>query len=417
LRRTWHAWQSLHGEIDFDDLLVAKALYTAAPEAYAFINSHEQNMRKLSDSLPEGAITIADENRKLLHEQWEKATKEVSLDREAAHRFMDFLFPGWLPKTDSSKLTAPLQGVAKHLEHTNYWIRLNRESLSPSEISDQKAIQAIEIWKKEPEKTVYQDNGKELTLSQALLSPGSFAEKILQFEILLNGEEVRSVASEIFDIIRQNIKIHSHIKDYPVLSEWRLLTRRKSTDNHDMWLLEEIRKAIPISLDFATDLYAWRKQNPIKDKLNSYKTLRTGFLREAKAVYENNPDALLKSLEADKQASISELMYLCGNPETESSPISYAEWGWLIDVLIEAGEKSPQIILPQLAPLIVDTGRYHAGVQWSFKGAMDTLFPKPDLQNRAINLFSREIDLSRLDEKLREALESVRNEVTSLTRS
>jgi len=48
LRRTWLAWQNLHGEVDFGDLLACNILRTAAPEAFSVVNENVAQLRSLS---------------------------------------------------------------------------------------------------------------------------------------------------------------------------------------------------------------------------------------------------------------------------------------------------------------------------------------------------------------------------------
>lgn len=404
LRHSLHSWNSLHGEIDFDDLLAARVIYTVAPEAFAFIN---ENRSKLVDFNAESTSEFIrkkqEENRKQLETAWESING--MWDRGLVKTLIDFLFPGWI-KDNFYKGNVP-QGVL-HSSPTDYWSRLNKEVLTKDEIPDQVMLHAIDNWKKDRNKSVHQGR----TLSEAILQIDGFAGKLEHFGHLLDAHEIRSLASELFELIRKDggkFPKDAHYRGFIEL--WRL-SLDNPVDKHEEWILDEIKKAIPVSLHFANELYYyWRNQDhpSISTRIQT-PMLRNGFIEAARLVYANNKSALITAIDPTYMYSIYHFMILYSTKDQGGSGFDPTEWKWLIDVLLDAGATSPQVVIPQLVPLISnETSKGLKGFLYTIdENRLDSLFVTE--KARLLKLLAMQIDISMFDEREKNHIEYVRNE-------
>jgi hypothetical protein len=408
LRHTWRSWHDLHGEIDFDNLLVARVIYTIAPEAFAFINEKALLMRNLAtDDSSEYTRKRKEENHDQLTTSWQNIAG--SWDRGSVDILINFLYPGWIKdqvRDNFLKGTVP-QGVMQS-EPTDYWIRLNKEKISPDEIPDQVVLHALHDWKENHDKAVYE--GK--NLAGALLYIDSFAGKFEQFGKSLTGSDVRALAEELFEIIRKeggNLPKDAH---YHGFIELLRLALDKPVEGHEDWILGEIRKAIPVSLRFANELYYYwrcRDHTMIYTKVQT-PMVRKGFVEAARKVYENNSQALIDALDAMYMFSIYHFMIYYSEADGGGPGFNPAKWNWLINILLEAGEKHPQTIIPQIVTLVSEeASNFREGFSYLLnEERLNSLFREE--RSRVMKLLAIEIDTSGFDERDKNRIEFVRQE-------
>lgn len=414
LRHTWHSWQSLHGEIDFDDLFVAKVIYTVAPEAFAFMNEHASIMRGLDGrkGSDEFSRKRNEETRKKLDTAWQNIQK--SWDAELVKILVIFLFPGWI-EDDFYRGNGP-QGVI-HSHPTDYWIRLNREELSQSEIPDQVVLHALQDWKRNHDQVVYQG----LDLPDAIFRIEGFAAIFEHFGNSLNGHEILSLAGGVFELIRkagESLPKNAHY--FGFIELWRL-SMDKPVPEHDDWVLAEIRTAVPISLRFANELYYyWRnKDHYMVSSKDKTPALREGFVEATRQAYENSAQVLIDALNPGYMYDIHHLMIDYSEPDGGGPGFDPAEWKWLANILLEAGRMNPQVIVPQLSCLVSNevltyrsrneesTSRH--GFTYSLQeDRLNSLFGEE--RSAILELLAKEIDTSMFDEREKNRIEYVRRE-------
>lgn len=143
LRHTLSFWQSLHGEVDLDELMVVSVLRHGAPEAFEFLL---RNMEILRQEKREGLTN----RQKALQDEWDQWTQKVEWDRRSALDLVLFLVPG---ATDFLKGRKPWSGLSHvqgvvHSSPTDYWRRMVRGSLAEDEVSDQELLGQIEQWRR-----------------------------------------------------------------------------------------------------------------------------------------------------------------------------------------------------------------------------------------------------------------------------
>lgn len=410
LRHTLQSWKSLHGEIDYDDLLVARVIYTISPEAFAFINEYISLIRFFNtESTSEYTRERQEKNRKILEVTWQNI--EGAWDSILVKKLIDFLFPGWI-ENSFYKRNVP-QGVV-HFDPTDYWSRLNREKLTIDEIPDQAVLHAVSDWKVDHSQSVY----KHLNLSETILETDGFAQKIEHFGILINGHEIRSLAKELFELIRKEGGKIPKDKDINGFFQlWRLsLNYTVDEHEHHEWILGEIKKAIPVNLHFANELYYfWRHHDCHSVSMkNQTPELRNDFIEAARQVYQNNKKALIVALEPSYMNSTLHFMFYCSKINGDALDLDPNEWKWLIDVLIQAGKETPQVIVPQLVSIVVDEERTSRGeYQYSInEKRLDSLFGEE--KTTVLKLLATEVDNSMFNEREKNAIEYIRQKAAVL---
>lgn len=355
MRGTWQAWQNLHGEVDFDDLLVRNVLRAAAPEALMFINENTNKLRSLqSDQQSDHTRERTEKNRQELYKEFKRRAEDAEWDVEAASNLIGFLFPGWFEKRWGRPIKPP-QGVSVG-EPTDYWNRMAKEEVPSDEIRDQEVMHALKEWRENNEAKIYDG----FNLATAIFEVTGFADKVEQFGMLVDASEVRCLAGELFKLILgEGKKIVEADRYFGFAQLWRLsLDKPVDSHNNEKWVLEEIKKALPVSLRFANDVYYyWRHQERTSSSANVQTLgLRYRVVEAAKQIYGNNPDLLIEALDADFMYCVHHFAKLFSNPEQGGTGFQPEDWKWLGEVLLSAAIKSPNVMVPQIIALVVDSG-------------------------------------------------------------
>ncbi len=156
LRRAWTAWETLRGEIDLDDLIVACFLREEAFSVFAFINSHIEMVKHSNEILSDSGTSVdvvlnhnnsesSAEGDKIefLSQKINAVTSDLGARQNAVNTLLVFLFPGLNENANSH---VP-QGLGVNNEYApNYWNRLVREQVS-EKVTDQDIMREIAAWK------------------------------------------------------------------------------------------------------------------------------------------------------------------------------------------------------------------------------------------------------------------------------
>lgn len=402
LRRVWHSWEVLHGEIDFDDLLVANVVRFASPEAYSFILENFREIRCLN--VESNSNDREKEKAKAsLQKKWNCTTENAKWDITAAEKLVAFLFPAFSSKPHSLQ-TNVLQGV-QDSKPTDYWSRLNNEEIEIDEIRDQDVLQALNKWKKDNNAICF----KKLLLPEALFECQELAPKFEHFAPhFLNGNDFRSIASSLFNIMLTKEGVHANNESCSgFLSLWRLSTRNSiDSKKHNKWILDEILKALNVSLRFANDLfYYWQcnSQGEVSSK-ESRPELHKPLVEKAKCLYGSSPKRLISVLDPQYMYSISHFSRHLNLPEQGGSGYKPHEWKWLASLLIEAAEINTATILPQIVQLIF---KEDMGVG-DFTHRFDSTFATEFFDERLLevmSLLAKEFDYNMFDQRERNFIE------------
>ncbi len=408
LRRTMHTWEALHGEIDFDDLLIANTIRYSAPEAFDFIIDNISQIRSL---YYQGAIDKRDKNRESLLIKWNDLGKKVSWDTSAAEILIEFLFPCWNRNIDYDPQTIP-QGI-RHSKPTDYWTRLNFEDLN-NEIGDQDIIRAIKAWK-ENDLSNHIDG---LSLPRALYNNPSISPKLEQFgDFLLNGKEIRSLASSLFKIMVEEQGVKANRNELEAfVGLWRLAIRNPiDQQEHFVWIKNEISNVLEKSFRFANDLYYfWRTNNrwEIEERKSNIRNTNTILLRRsiietARNLFHNFPQKLINSLDPDYPYVIYTFAIIYGSPREGGEEFNSENWAWLTKLLISSARISPSIIIPQIIALIIKQELGNEKYIYTFdKNLAKKIFL--DQLDQVIDLISKPFPYDRFNEQVRDMIDYAR---------
>lgn len=396
-RRVWEMWQALHGEVDFDDLLVATTLRLGAPQTFEFLQSQIGNIRAREFAEPpRPAFDSNDPLGRYLEQEWERAIKDTDFNHAAARKLVEFLMPRW-EKRDAR--TSP-QGV-QNWHPTDYWERMLREKLEPGEIRDQSVLRAIDDWLKRDDN----HRRERLELIRALYSDERFTEIFEHFGMeKLEAYEVRSLASLLLHAVLEGKGVAAHAESTPgFLALWRLATRKPiAQEAHQKWVVEELAKASTVSLRFANDVYYYWRYNQFDSKREAVRRLdgaiRKQYIELVRSYLGEWPQQLARILDPSYIYSSYHFAILFSSPSEGGPGFDGREWRWFGNLLLEAAELEPQVVVPQLAPVLVTEDRERGSFVYSVNREIASGMFGSYL-SRLVTVLRSSIDISQFDER------------------
>jgi hypothetical protein len=331
LRHVSRIWESLHGEVCFDDLLCVQALRFGEPKSYSFLANHIDAVR-VEWPLPlpdwDGEADAESEEDKLRNsrvEDW-NTLSEIN-NRQAAECVLRFLLPGLLYK-GSAEAESGSQRIRVRTP-TDYWARLH--ACEVDGLRDQTILRALAAWQTDHSVEVYAG----MTLADNLLRNPDFPGD--QFEQLsiarLLGNDVYQLASELFASVLEELGVTARADTTGMVSLWRVARRVPcvSDDEHKSWLRSEIDRALHVSLPFAMNMYIYW-QNGIEGTVAGAPRpeLRTLLLDVSQEVFHNDAHALATTLDPNRPYGIWQLVNLRRSEQTDE------DWAWLGSVIVDA---------------------------------------------------------------------------------
>ncbi|MFH1616059.1 MAG: P-loop NTPase fold protein [Planctomycetota bacterium] len=352
-------WQQLHGEIDFRSFLLATILRAVAPEAYKFINEKIQALRDLSNRNPSNSRDKLEEGSKALMADWEQAVRNVSWHVESARKIICILFPIFrrMPQDDAISFLIDEKTIQGFIDDsiTDYWKRINIGRLLPDETGDQVILKAIEGWRKDHSQEFYIHNGKCLTLSNAIFNVDGLDGKFEKFGFLLEGKEIRELASELFEKALRKEGNEAEQELCPGFANLWRLSLKKNYSGHKDWLVNEIEKALDVSLHFSHDLYYfWRYQHDYDIKAKTpTPELRRELVETFRKKFEGKSENLVSILSQRNPWGLCHIVYLEREQDSE-------EWGWLGQELLEAATINTKLMVSYIACLVSSSKLVHS---------------------------------------------------------
>jgi hypothetical protein len=351
LRNTYKTWESLHGELDFDDILVANVLRFAAPGSFEFLLENSAEVRGLQY---DGFSKDREARLTALDSKWSKSADKASWDTTTAKSLAQFLFPCWKILSAGMDTSFP-QGVLISVP-TDYWSRLLTGKIDELEIRDQDVIRAMSEWKKGPEGQHY----REMNLAEVLCENHVFAERFEHFaKRILTGREIRSIATQLFSWALASKRMMANQASVAAfIPLWRLALQKPLEEvEHAEWVSGEINKALPISLQLANDIfYYWgsNSESDVEMKRRS-PSVRTAMVNRAIQLFANNPQALIAAI---NPAFIYTTYHFCVLHSGEDNPVvNPGNWAWFFELLVRAAEVDRQTMVPQISCFIVNEQR------------------------------------------------------------
>jgi len=151
LGRTFSAWQTLHGEIDFNDLLAVNVLRFGAPECFQFVMRRWDRLHSLPSNRPAYGQERISGIRQSILDDWNLMIQRVTWNPTAALHVLKFILPAtehWL--VDNSR-RGHSQSGQQHVDEERYWIRAINEAIDEDDVRDQEVIRDIQAWMATPD--------------------------------------------------------------------------------------------------------------------------------------------------------------------------------------------------------------------------------------------------------------------------
>lgn len=350
LRYTWRAWQALHGEIAFTDLLLVSVIRACVPEAFHFLLQNIEELRSLANEHDQKAAKKVQER---LHADWSVSLGSVSDgDRNEAFILLGHLVPGWIGDSPASDTADPRQRVIDD-EMADYWRRLNSEAID--DLSDQAVLRAIQAWKRKPE---------DASIAAQLIDndPAYRGDKFVRFaaggfapEVHLSADEVRELATQVCELLLARDGIHADHGESPgLISVWSLVRNGPQNVELRSWLWQEIKKALGKSLRFALSLecsWTYGQLNYYRGQATNQRRIRCALVAWVKRTLANHgPKKLIELIDPSFPWSV---RHLVRHTYPKSAPVfTPRQWKWFVPILLSAARSAPQAIGPQLAVLV-----------------------------------------------------------------
>jgi len=362
LRRTIKTWDSLHGEVNFDELFVFNILRYCAPEAHGFLSRFFREIRALKND-------EKGDRKKVLQQRWDRITEDVEWDKNDIEYLIGILFPMWR----GSGVTSQYLQTVTIDDPIDYWIRMTIEKISDNEISDQSFLQVI---------ADINANKKDLKiglepLNSVIYSKVQFSKKCMQFKNILDHDNLRFLAELLFKemLLRDGVQADASSSFFNSLDRtkpqnnasesflnlWHIsLNQRKEPQEYDAWVFEEIKKALPVSLRFANALYYyWRlfdnNSARVKSK-DQFSNLRDQIIDKAKQLYSNY-DELSKVIDPNWIYGFTHFVILYDSEAEGGRGFDPQRWTWLVAILVEGLRNMPEFFVPHVIGLIFKSER------------------------------------------------------------
>ena len=365
----------------------------ASPEAFSFLLEYFGELRALQ---PDHAFKNKKERLQLIETKWLKFTKDVSWDTTSAKSLVKFLFPNWEENNSPQKDESP-QGVQVSTP-TDYWARFLTGESAETELRDQEVLRGIKNWKDNPDGKHF----REMSIFEALSGDKGFVERFEHFSHFLSGQEIRNIASGLFALeLTTKGTIANSKSSLGFIPLWRVAISKPLDDEtkHLAWVKEEVTKALPISLQLANDIYYYWSSNSIEDvKMKRYPSeLRAAIVAHAKNLFSQKPQTFIKALDPHTIHSSYQFSVVFSSNKENNIDFIPTDWVWFAELLVTAAEISPQVILPQIACMLVKTEPTFSGFSCDFR---DTLFTGlfSNCSRRLMAALSHDISLSGLDD-------------------
>ncbi len=338
LRRVDRAWDSLHGEIDFDDLFLVHLLRYLYKEVFAFLLNNINTFRSLNnrENDDDGVKRKRDELTEALN------TVIKPSEMEIVDNLIQSLFPTWKKDRWATNHQSP-QGV-RHSVPTDYWSRLQQELIAPAEMRDQAILQAIKHWQQY--KALGGDNN---SFANIIIASRGTSAKVSHFSLLLSEEDTHQLASEVHSIILKQHGNNAYCDSNHVFRDLWYSSLDRIWTGHEQWLVDEMAKALPISLRFANDLYYfWRNQSKNDVSFNPNTTgIRQKCIKAARQLWDDDVHRMTSALSPNHPESLFIFVIEFSKSDMVGDGFKYAEWKWCFDMMVNALKASPAIMAPQ----------------------------------------------------------------------
>jgi KAP family P-loop domain len=345
LRHTAFAWDTLHGEVNFDHLLALNVLRHSAPGAFQFVEAHRDNL--CANAPLQTTSREREDNSVHIREAWRAIIVNVDWNSDAAFDLIRFMFPrlGNIFNLPSMSSHSPHQGFGD----PGYLLRGLNGHLNANENRDQEVLSLIREWLASP--------SADRALVRRLHDDDEFANRWEYFSRRggFPANRLLQLAGDLISIIQPNaVEIMSSSTNEGLISIWRrAIDSVRGNEESFTWLECQIVKAMSRSLVLANDLYYyWATPRPGILAQGDRARIRSTIYTRAQAQF-TSADALLRVLHPHWNYDIFHLLFPADADQPEASPYRHPEdWAWLGPILRDAILADPSVVVSKVAHLI-----------------------------------------------------------------
>ncbi|MFY0573600.1 P-loop NTPase fold protein [Cystobacter fuscus] len=347
LRRFGDAWDRLHGEIDFDDLLMISIIHSTAPSIHEAIGRNIEVLRvgarlwnKKSDSKTQFALETA------------ALLDLMAPEASAALKYLiDELFPGWeVGEASASVSQKRPQAIAS--THTDYWKRYVSLEAPSDANADQPVLKLVAQWKK----------SKDSALIDLLVS-GGYPESLEAFLAVVadKGSLLQMLHQLIDTYLKQKLPIaRNDISEPPgLVSIWRMMLQNRPGELElGLELEKHIRTALPANISIAYSLINFfaTLSNEVAMLITNEraKELTDLFQHLLFTYFNGKPDELALALKGARSHTIYWGSWgLDRIRARQAHGIPGDHWHGFAQTLTEGARRHPSDLLPQILPFVV----------------------------------------------------------------
>jgi len=412
LRRTWMEWRILHGEVDFDDLLVCNIVRVASAKSFDFLTDNRS--------------TLADDKARVKKDKtnWSRVVTDCGTNvRQQLWEVLGFLLPGVDGGRTLRRSPQPPQGI----RYERYWRRVNGGYIGADEIRDQTVLGEMAKWKAARE---------ESRLSMELTQQEGFAnvfEDMMQTsvsdELRLSASELLELAEVVFHIVLENQGSDANSDSVPgFISLWRcalqFAKRGALPEGYQDWLLKQIDVALRVSLQFANDLeYYWGSVSQGLLSPVSRDILRDCIVATAQSTLDGEHITKIVTLRHPWA-----LRHFVTRSYDETPPtLDPSKWDWIAPRLSDAIQLDPMLAVPQVCFLFRGSNREiridpKTRQPRSSTGSLDrelvrTLVPETQIRRDLVaTLIAAKIEADTYDAEIAETVRVVRSDAAAWER-
>jgi len=342
VRRTLRTWETLHGEIDLDDLLVLGVLREGAPQVFEFLVQNIDSIRHKEDDrfMPPGADPVM--------KRWQELLEKIPCSR-SAQELVNYLA---LKALAQGPNTLRPQGIQND-EPSDYFRRALSEDVGAGEIRDQEVLGEIDAWRHQRSTRLVE------RLVNATAEDKDYVEV---FEHLSDGplspEDFRRLTNEVLTSIATRDGVRASGRHPALLAMWRRCNRHlQKTPETALWIRDLVIGFLGVSLGLTTELYYfWSSTRYGRLDALAREELRAAILKAAKARL-SDPLVLALALDSERPWSLRHLVEPVDQEEPKSVLTDAADWAWLAPAIVGLVSTGRPDLCCQVVQLIGDFRR------------------------------------------------------------
>ncbi|HEY3323069.1 MAG TPA: hypothetical protein VGP72_21635 [Planctomycetota bacterium] len=353
IRRVLRGWDTLHGEVELDELIIISVLAETYPPALELL-------RELGTSFGMGArgerdAVLNQERQNTIKALWHRYVPDNTAIKDPLEQLMARLLPQCRLQGNSSDALMNAQRV-RYKRPTGYRERIINEDIVEADLRDQVFLRHLQQWQ--------QKGAANEEFSRLLAVDERYGEKIEQFEYLVTEEQRLTLASQVLNVLRAQYGCKANAYMPGFLPLWRCVLHQNPRRSLVDLLINEIERSLAVSLRLTNDLYYYwvnTKENLVTRE--EKQQIRKRVIQLAREHFCDKPDSaqiLLQALDKDFPYSLYHLIFTTERGEAGEDASLFrraSDWVFISGTLILGMQTQPAVLIPQVAALIAKTDR------------------------------------------------------------